>query len=194
MDNPSNVMNSKQIAVIAALAALSIGSNYAMISLYNVKLMDLIVFVSGFCFGPVVGAFTGIVSWGVYGTLNPFGFSFHIWIATMLSESIYGIAGALARKALHPDGLSDFKNQRINACILFGSLGIFLTFVYDIITNIVFGYVNDWNILFAIIIGFVPMGIVHVLSNAFFFGIGCGPAVTAILKVVGGKDFDNSRK
>jgi len=32
--------------------------------------MDLIVFSSGFLFGPSVGARVGILTWLVYGTLN----------------------------------------------------------------------------------------------------------------------------
>jgi len=180
-------MSSKRLATIAILVALSVATNYAMISLYNMKLMDFIVFVGGFCFGPVAGAFIGIASWMVYGTLNPLGFSLHIWLATMFSESIYGIVGALVRKSLNRDSLSEYRKERFSACFFFGALGMSLTVVYDVITNIVFGYVNNWNILFALIVGFVPFGFVHMLSNAFFFGFGCVPTISAILKVVGGE-------
>jgi LytS/YehU family sensor histidine kinase len=194
MDNPSNLMNSKRLAIIAILAALSIGTNYAMISLYNVKVMDLVVFVGGFCFGPFVGALIGIVSWIVYGSLNPLGFSFPIWLSTMFSEAIYGIAGAFMRKSLSPKGLRGFKDERVAISIYFGIIGMFLTLTYDVITNIVFGYVSGWNILFAIIVGFVPFGFVHMASNAFFFGLGCVPTINAISKIVGGESHDVSEK
>ena len=49
-------MNSHKIAVVAVLIALAIATNYAMISIYNVKLMDVIVFIGGFILGPLVGA------------------------------------------------------------------------------------------------------------------------------------------
>jgi LytS/YehU family sensor histidine kinase len=187
-------MNSKKLAITTILVALSIGTNYAMIHLYNVKLMDLIVFIGGFCFGPSVGALTGIISWAVYGTMNPIGFSLPIWLTTMFSEIIYGIAGALIGKSLKRNGLGEIQNDRVNACAFFGLLGMLLTFVYDIITNIVFGYVSGWNILFAVIVGFVPFGLVHMLSNAFFFGLGCVPAINAISKVVGGENCGISKK
>lgn len=187
-------MNSKKLAIIIVLTALSIGTNYVMISLYNVKLMDLIVFIGGFCFGPIVGALIGIISWAVYGTLNPLGFSLHIWLATMFSESIYGVAGAFMRKSLNRDGINEIINRGVNTCVFFGVFGMFLTFVYDVITNIVFGYVNNWSILFAVIFGFVPFGLVHMVSNAFFFGLGCVPAIKAILNVVGGEKFGISKK
>ncbi len=187
-------MNSTRIAIITILVALSIGTNYAMISLFNVKLMDLIVFIGGFCFGPLVGALIGITSWAVYGTLNPMGFSLPIWLSTMFSEPIYGIAGAFLRKSLNSNEFHEFKKERVNACVFLGILGMFLTFIYDVITNIVFGYVSGWNILFAVIVGFVPFGLVHMISNAFFFGLGCIPAINAILKIIGGENSGISKK
>jgi uncharacterized membrane protein len=177
-------MNPRRIAVIAILAALIIGTNYAMMPLYNIKLMDIIVFVSGFCFGPFTGGLIGCFSWAVYGTLNPLGFSLPIWLATMLSESIYGVVGGMISKALKGNS-GGFKGQQLNLCIFFGTLGVFLTVTYDVITNIVFGYVTGWSILFAVIVGFVPFGLIHVISNAFFFGLGCVPTIKALLNVIG---------
>jgi len=179
-------MNSRRIAIIAMLSALSIGTNYALLSFFNVKFMDLIVFVGGFCFGPVVGASIGIVSWAIYGTLNPLGFSLPIWLSTMFSETIYGIGGGLVRRIFISNDLSEFKNDRINIYALFGTFGVFLTFLYDFFTNVVFGYVNGLDALFAVVMGFVPFGIVHAFSNALFFGLGCAPAISIILRFVGG--------
>lgn len=187
-------MNTRNLAVIAILAALSIGTNYAMISLYNIKLMDLIVFIGGFCFGPLVGALIGITSWVVYGTLNPLGFSMHIWLATMFSESIYGVVGGLVRKALSSYEIASPPRERINTYVFFGSVGVLLTFAYDVITNIVFGYVVDIPLLFAIVSGFVPFGLIHVISNAVFFGLGCVPAINAISSLTGGKNNGISKK
>ncbi len=187
-------MNSRRLAITIILVALSVGTNYTMMSLYNVKLMDLIVFVGGFCFGPLIGALIGITSWAVYGTLNPLGFSLPIWLSTMFSETIYGIAGALVRKSLDHDEFNGFRSDGVNTYVFFGIFGMFLTFVYDTITNIVFGYVSNWNILFAVIVGFVPFGLVHMVSNAFFFGIGCAPTINAILNVIGGENSGFSKK
>jgi len=189
-------MKTSKIAVIAILAALSIGTNYAMISLFNVKLMDFIVFVGGFCFGPFVGVLIGIISWAVYGTLNPMGFVLPIWVSTMLSEAIYGVAGGLVRKAVTSHEVGESGNYSIGTYIFFGTVGMFLTFTYDVITNIVFGYfayfghVTWWTIVASIVSGFVPFGLVHVASNAAFFGIGCVPTIRAIMNVVGGEKSD----
>ncbi|HEY4674582.1 MAG TPA: ECF transporter S component [Candidatus Bathyarchaeia archaeon] len=182
-------MNSRKLAVMATLVALSTATNYAMISLYNVKLMDLIVFVGGFCFGPFVGASIGITSWMVYGAVNPSGFSFPIWLATMLAEATYGVAGAFVYKSLNLKERNEFEDERGVSSVSFGILGMLLTFLYDLVTNIVFGFVSGWNILFSVVFGFVPFGLIHMISNAFFFGLGCVPAIKAISNVVGGEGF-----
>jgi len=187
-------MNTRKLAVIVTLAALSIGTNYAMISLYNVKLMDLIVFVGGFCFGPLVGASIGIASWAIYGTLNPIGFSMPIWAATMFSESIYGIVGGLVRKTLDSHKITHPRREPFGVYVFFGTIGLLLTFLYDAITNTVFGYVANMPFLFAILTGFVPFGIIHVMSNVVFFGLGCVPVINAISSVTGGKNVDIPKK
>ncbi|MBS7632740.1 ECF transporter S component [Candidatus Bathyarchaeota archaeon] len=187
-------MNSRKIAAVSALTALSIGSNYAMISLHNVKLMDLIVFVGGFCFGPVAGALIGVFSWVIYGSLNPRGFLLPIWLATMFSEPIYGVVGGLVRRGVDPQEFKAFKQQQVNTSIFFGVVGLFLTFIYDLITNIVFGLVNNMSVLFAVIFGFATLGLIHMASNAFFFGIGCIPMITAITRIIGGENYEASKE
>jgi len=194
LDDPSNLMNSRRIAIIVTLAGLSVATNYALISVPNVKLMDLIVFVSGFCFGPVVGALTGIVPWTIYGTLNPQGFSLPVWFATMFSESIYGLVGALVRRSVNPGEFRGSVSWRFNLGIFFGLVSVFLTFVYDLITNIVWGHFSNSNVMFSVVFGFATFGIVHMVSNAFFFGVGCVPAINALLKVVRSKNFDVPKK
>jgi hypothetical protein len=175
-------MNTVKVAVIAVFCAVSIGTNYALFSLWNVKLMDFIVFVGGFCFGPVVGVSIGLISWSVYGTLNPQGFVLPVLFATMFSETIYGIAGGLLRK-----GLTGMKEEAWRASVLFASVGVLLTLIYDVVTNIVFGLSAGWNVVFAIVVGFIPFGLVHEISNMFFFGVGSVPVISAINKVVGGE-------
>jgi uncharacterized membrane protein YeaQ/YmgE (transglycosylase-associated protein family) len=176
-------MRTLEIAIVACLVALSIATNYALIGVWNVKLMDFIVFVGGFCFGPVVGVLIGVFSWAVYGTLNPQGFMLQIWLATMFSEMIYGIIGGFLRKGLG----SNFKGERWRASVFFASIGALLTLVYDVITNVVFGLTAGWNIIFAVVVGFIPFGLLHEVSNICFFGFGSVPVISAINKVVGGE-------
>ena len=183
-------MQTLKIAIIACLVALSIGTNYALAGVWNVKLMDFIVFVGGFCFGPVVGVLVGVISWAVYGTLNPQGFMLPIWLATMFSETIYGITGGLLRKGLG----NNLKGERWKASIFFAWIGALLTLVYDVVTNVVFGLTVGWNVIFAVVVGFIPFGLVHEASNLFFFGFGSVPVISAINKVVGGENSVNFKE
>jgi energy-coupling factor transport system substrate-specific component len=175
-------MNSRKIAVIGVLIALAIATNYAMLPLYNVKFMDVIVFIGGFIFGPFVGASIGILSWTVYGTLNPNGFSMLIWLATMFSEMVFGVAGGLVGKTTR-----DIDHQRAGLCLSFAALGGLLTFVYDVTTNVAWGYSYGPSVIGAVVIGFVPFGLIHVVSNIVFFGVGCVPAISAAFNVIGGE-------
>lgn len=182
-------MNTIKIAVIAVFCAVSIGTDYALFSLWNVKLMDFIVFVGGFCFGPVVGVSVGVISWTVYGTLNPQGFVLPVLLATMFSETIYGIAGGILRKRL-----TGLKEEAWRASVFFASVGVLLTLIYDIITNVVFGLTAGWNVVFAVVVGFIPFGLVHEISNLVFFGVGSVPVISAISKLVGGDGNVNLEK
>jgi uncharacterized membrane protein len=187
-------MNPRKIAILALLIAVSVGTNYAMISFYNIKFMDFIVFIGGFCFGPAIGALTGMFSWIVYGTLNPAGFEIRIWLATMFSEAIYGVVGGLISRTMLRDGGNALKGRARTASIFFGLLGMLLTFGYDLLTNAVSGYIWYESILVGILVGFVPFGLAHVLSNAVFFGMGCVPAIRIINNLTGGKKNGSTTK
>lgn len=184
-------MNTRKVALVAILTALSVGTNYAMVSIPNVKFMDFIVFAGGFCFGSLLGGLIGVLSWVVYGVLNPLGFSLGVWLATMFSEAIYGVAGGFIRKMFSKPMLESSRSSRINLGIFFGVVAVFLTLAYDIITTIVFWYAvpitaRSQTTLLAVIIFGVPFTIAHSLSNAVFFSIGSVPVINVISKVVRG--------
>ena len=183
-------MNTRKVALVAILTALSVGTNYAMMSIPNVKFMDFIVFVGGFCLGSFLGGLVGVLSWAVYGILNPLGFSLGVWLATMFSEAIYGVAGGFMRKMLKKSVLESLRSSRINLGIFFGVVAVFLTLAYDIITTIVFWYAVPFTArsqtLLAVIIFGVPFTIAHLISNAVFFSIGSVPAINVISKVIRG--------
>jgi len=176
MDSPSNMFESKKASIIAVTVAACLGSNYALIGVANLKVMDLLVFVSGFVFGPMIGASVGILVWTVYGLLNPYGFVPQIWIATMLSESIYGVAGGLLGKSLSAVRL---PSNRAGLSILFGATGFLLTLTYDLVTNIAFALTFNVPIIVALIAG-IPFAIIHEASNTVLFGICSIPLITVL--------------
>jgi uncharacterized membrane protein len=83
-------------ALIPVFTALSLATNYAMIDIPNVKLMDAFVFIAAFLFGLEVGLGTAISIWAVYGFINPYGQDdLALLLFLMTGECLYAVAGAL---------------------------------------------------------------------------------------------------
>ena len=156
---------SRNIALVALLAASAVASNYVLIGVPNVKFMDLIVFTAGFLMGPVMGVATGVLVWLVYGTINPYGFSLPILVATIIGESFYGVAGGFYCKFFQSDG----SGIDLWAAVL----GFLLTFVYDLFTNVVSAFTVGIPVSVALVAG-IPFMLAHVVSNTLFFGFGLG--------------------
>ena len=156
------------------MTAACVSTNYILVGVVNVKFMDLIVFVSGLAFGSLVGLSVGSLTWLVYGTLNPYGFSLPILFATCIGESIFGIVGGLLNKMNYTE---DFQVKR--SSILFNSvklaiIGFLLTFIYDMFTNAIFA-ISAGMPLFLVLAGGIPFALVHETSNAVFFFVGAMP-------------------
>ena len=174
------VLSTRQVSVIAVMTAACVSTNYLLIGVINVKFMDLLVFVSGYAFGPVVGVAVGVFTWLVYGTINPYGFSFPILAATCLGESVYGFVGGLI-------GGSEFHKAREGGRFLFinarfAIIGFLLTFVYDLFTNIVSGAIAGIPIIVALVSG-IPFALAHEISNTAFFFFGVSPLVNVIRRL-----------
>lgn len=178
-------MNTFKIAIIATLVALSIATNYALIGVHNIKPMDFIVFVGGFCFGSLTGASIGVLSWLIYGTLNPYGFVPQVWLATMLAESIYGIVGGILGKSL---ASTDFNGQQLKLSVFFATLGFLPTVVYDLITNVAYASSFNVPVVAAIFVG-APFTVLHEVVNAAIFGVCSVPMITALKKLCGGRGY-----
>ena len=183
-------MNTLRISIIATLVALCVATNYALVGVFNVKAMDFIVFIGGFCFGVYAGAFIGILSWAVYGIINPYGFVPQVWLATMFSEAIYGIVGGLLGKNFTQIGSND---QHFRLSIFFGTMGFILTLIYDLVTNVVYASAFGVPIIVAIVFG-MPVTILHEVSNAAIFGVASIPVITVLRKLSGGELFGISKK
>src|SRR5437867_11726375 len=89
-----------KVALIAVFTALSLGTNYAMIDLWNIKLMDALIFIAAFLFGIRVGLGSAISTWIVYGFSNPSGQADPMLLVFLITgECFYAIAGTLVRRA-----------------------------------------------------------------------------------------------
>lgn len=160
----------RRTALIACLAALCIGTNYALLALPNVKLMDAVVFTTGFFFGITEGTAVAAIAWLVYGTLNPLGISVPVLLAVVPSEAIYALAGGLLRRTTigSPTGKTSLERS-----IVFGAAGLFSTLAYDLITNAVSGLLSYNSVWMGLLtMNFpIPLGIMHEASNLVLFAV-----------------------
>ena len=167
-----------------------------MIDLWNIKLMDSLIFIAAFLFGLQVGLGTAVSTWIVYGFLNPYGQDDPVLLAFLISgECFYAIAGALlSRATITKDLLKTNQHQSPNRrlakpsdrlgqlrgflmpygkmSLLFGLIGFQATFAYDILTNFGSWVFKTTSLYQAFLIGIitgVPFAILHETSNLIFF-------------------------
>lgn len=163
-----------RLALASLLVALALSTNYLLINVPNVKLMDLLVFAGAYLMGPIWGSLVGAMTWIVYGTLNPYGTNMLTLVIVITGELFYVIAAYLASRAspISPRSL------------MFGFLGGLFTLAYDLYTNALTGilfYGSFWAGI--ITMNFpLPVGLMHQLSNVLFFGI-AGPPIISILSL-----------
>ena len=155
----------RRIALITVLTALSVASNYALSSIPNVNLMDTIVMVSGALYGLQVAVPVAVMSWIVYGTLNPYGFCLPILITTASSELVYAFAGRMLRN----DVLNDLNSGGFKGYLSLGAklaiIGCLCTLIYDFLTNMAFATVFGVKLAVALIQG-VPFFAMHMAGNS----------------------------
>jgi hypothetical protein len=173
----------REASIVAAVTAAILASNYALLWLPNIKLMDLIVFATGLRFGSVVGGVIGVFVWMIYGSINPYGFDPITWLATMTAEAIYGIVGGRA-------GILLRRNPAlITTRGVIAILGVACTAAYDFLTNLIpsaaFSYLFlgtlDWSYVAVWLIGGLWFSLVHVASNGMLFFVGLVPLNRAFL-------------
>lgn len=160
MDNPSNTVN--KTAFLAMMVALILATNYAMFGVANVKLMDMLVFLTGFWLGPWYGAAAGVLSWSVYGTFNPLGFSLLTLATVAPMEAVYGVFGGfIGRRVRGPFSLIAWS---------FSVAGLLTTLAYDVVTNAVTGAIFYSSALTGVVVG-IPFSLVHIASNLVQFSL-----------------------
>ena len=178
----------RDICLIIVLAALCVGSSYALIGLPNVNVMDLIVFVTSFVFGIPIGVATGVLARAIFGSINPLGFNLPIWVSTVLGGTVFSVVGGiLGRITSEPTGKS-FNLFRFN--LEMGLWGLVLTILYDLFTNIAFAVAFKVPIAAAIVSGWLLppwFGILHAVSNVLLFFFAVYPLTNAIRTFTGGE-------
>jgi len=162
-----------KVTLIAVFTAVSLGTNYAMIDIPNVKLMDAFIFIGAFLFGLEVGLGSAISIWLIYGFINPYGQADPVLLVFLMTgECFYAIAGTLlSRVSAARDLLNNGRPYR-RMGLLFGLVGFQATFAYDVLTNFGSWIFKTSSLYQALIIGLitgVPFAVIHEASNLVFF-------------------------
>lgn len=188
------VMSTRQIALTAMMSAVSIVIAYskglAIPSLPGVvEFMTVLIFVSGFCFGRLVGATVGVIALTIY-MLIPYPFAHPaawlfstspILLVVMAAlGGMFGIAGAAASRLIRPQ-------KKMRFAFSLALLGLGLTFVYDVLSSVGFAlaypaFTSVWQ---AIVLTFVPLylpwpPIIHTVTNTIVFATVAPTLIAAI--------------
>jgi len=187
-------LTTRQITLIAVMSAASIVVAYskglALSSLPGVfEFMTVLIFVTGFCFGTVVGGAVGVIALTIYMLIptpfaHPAAWLFNtspILLAVMaLLGGMFGVAGAFAAKRIDVE-----KNRRFTVTL--GVIGLVLTFIYDIMSSVGFALAYPaWTTIGqAIWLTFVPLyypwpPIIHTFSNSLIFALVAPVLIIAI--------------
>ncbi len=162
-----------KVSLIAVFTAISLGTNFVMIGIPNVKLMDAFVFIAAFLFGLEVGLGSAASVWAIYGFTSPYGVDDFVTLSFLVTgECLYALSGwALSRATV---GRDMFKpgTYHLTRSIVFGLVGLQATFAYDVLTNFGTYFLRTSSVYQALLIGMItgaPFAILHELSNLFFF-------------------------
>ncbi len=164
-----------RVALIAIFAALAIGGNYALFALPNVELSSVMVFLSGFLFGPIIGALVGFIAMVIYQLWNPWGaFIPPIGLAVIGCTIFIGIVGGIVGKALQRLDYPDIRWFWIPAMF-----GLLLTLFFDLVTTLAYSLTFSIPFIVSFIMG-LPFTLIHIASNAILFGLITQPVTQAV--------------
>ncbi len=178
---------STKVALVAVFAGLSLGTNYALIGLPNVKIMDALVFVAAFVFGLRIGVGVAVSTWTIYGFVNPYGQDDLILLSFLITgECFYALAGALLRKTSVAKELVEDNHPYGRFSVLFGAAGVLSTLAYDVLTNFASWLFRTSSLYNSLVIGLItgaPFAFIHEISNLVFFATAAPAAILAIKRI-----------
>jgi hypothetical protein len=185
MDHPALekllIVGARRVAIVSVFSALAITTDYAMLPLPNVKLMDTIVFVSAMVFGFSVGVSVSALAWLVYGSINPLGSAGGpLLVILMASETIYAFLGYGARRLFGSQ-----ENGIPARSLMWGSLGLIGAFLYDLSTIITPALVagTSFGVALASLVPAMPFILAHEISDFAFFATAAPLLVISIDRI-----------
>lgn len=175
-------ISTTRIALLSILSALCLGIQLLPRPM-NLEFTSVIAFTTGMVFGSVFGGSLGAAVMFVNGFLSPYGAAGVVLPFQIVGMTLVGIVGGLyARTA----------NGRFSAVGFFevAVLGAFLTFIYDVVTNIGTAFYLDLpfnEAIVAALISGIPASIIHIAWNTSLFGTVTVPLVNTMKKMIVGR-------
>jgi predicted membrane protein len=163
-------MNTKKLALLIVLAALCLAIQIIIPRPPNVEFTSFFSFAVGLIEGAAVGAFFGSFVMLINGFLSPVGFGGFNIPFQMAGMMIAGVLGGIYRR---------YRRDVSSSARFFSEtaiLGAFIALIYDIVTNLGFGFYliltgEDSSLAFlTAMANGVPFSLLHVVSNTVVFG------------------------
>ncbi len=160
---------------------MTVALGFALSGIPNVELMTMTVFIAGHLLGWRLGATVGAASIAAYSLFNPLGAAMPpLLIAQVVGFSIIGAGGAFVGPVIVRLRL------RWTAFLMCGLVGFFLTFTYDVITNIGAYFTITGEQAPSSLYKFVGAGmlfmIMHIVWNTALFLVVLNPVLTVLAK------------
>lgn len=154
-----------EIAVVAVFSSLIVGSDFALAPFYNVKLLDTLVFVTGFVFGFRLGAAVAVLSETSWSFVSPNGIAGAITPFLVAGELLFAAAGWWASKVW-----GDWSKLSARDSVFIGALMLICAFFWDLETNAATALIAYWPNLtlsnLALTEGFgIPFALAHEASD-----------------------------
>ena len=133
------------------------------------------IFLSGFLFGPIIGALVAFVAMTIYQLWNPWGaFIPPIGLAVIGCSIFIGIVGGILGKAMQRLEYSDTRWFLLPALF-----GVLMTLFFDLVTTFAYSITFVIPFFVAFFTG-LPFTVIHMVSNALLFGLLTQPVTRAV--------------
>jgi len=132
-----------RIALISIFSALSVVLGYLLAYLPNIEMFTLMIFLSGFILGKKEGFTVGLLSSSIFTFFNPLGASpVPLFVYQIIHYSLTGLAGSVTRNFLNTKRYFKPKEDLyvFPIILIFGFIGALITFIYDIISTAISGF------------------------------------------------------
>jgi len=172
--------STKTLTLIAIFTSLIIASDYALAPVYNVKLMDTLVFSAAFSFGLKIAASIAFLAELIWSVVNPTGFSIPIIPFLIAGEMIFVLAGYFASKIWKIQDVSGLSSRNL----YFGAILAICAFVWGVEVNVATGLLAGARSLYELL-GFEVAGIYFDLAHEvsdFVLGSTLAPLVILLFR------------